>query len=117
MPHKKTRDMLPLTTRAIGYLGDARRENELPGFYKYTDQYSNRLLQRLGLTLGLPTHLPYYVDHETFATNVGRAGDKAEVLQKLPDHEDSKTTRKYVHVDGDMKRAAIAARKAPRFTT
>jgi site-specific recombinase XerD len=56
------------------------------------------------------------VGRETFATNVVRVGGKAEVLQKLTDHEDSKTTRKYVHVDGDMRRAAIAARKAAQFT-
>jgi site-specific recombinase XerD len=57
------------------------------------------------------------VGRETFATNVVRVGGKDEVLQKLLDHEYSKTTRKYVHVDGDMKRAAIAARKAAQFTT
>jgi integrase len=107
---KKMRDMmLPLTTRAIGFLEDARQENELPGFYDYTDQYSNRLLQRLGRSLGLTTHLHHHVGRETFANNFVRAGGKAEVLQKLMDHEDIKTTMKYVHVDDDMKRAAMEA--------
>jgi site-specific recombinase XerD len=110
---KKMRDMmLPLTTRAINYLEDARRENELAGFYDYTDQYSNRLLQRIGRVLGLTTHLHHHVGRETFATNFVRAGGKVEVLQKLMDHEDIKTTMKYVHVDDDMKRAAIAMMEA-----
>jgi len=30
-----------------------------------------------------------------------------EVLQKVTDHEKIATTRKYVHVDNDMKREAI----------
>ncbi|WP_198990172.1 hypothetical protein [Hymenobacter sp. BT559] len=116
MPHKKTHDILPLTTRAIGYLGNAWQENELPGFYDYTDHYSNCLLQRLGWALGLtmgpaPPRGPRGLRHQHRA---GRG--KAEVLQKLLDHKDSKTTRKYVHVDGDTKRAAIAARKAAQFT-
>jgi site-specific recombinase XerD len=110
---KKMRDMmLPLTTRAINYLEDARQENELPGFYDYTDQYSNRLLQRIGRVLGLTTHLHHHIGRETFATNFVRAGGKVEVLQKLMDHEDIKTTMKYVHVDDDMKRAAIAMMEA-----
>ena len=104
--------MLPLTTRAINYLEDARRENELPGFYDYTDQYSNRLLQRIGRVLRVTTHLHHHVGRETFATNFIRAGGKIEVLQKLMDHEDIKTTMKYVHVDDDMKRAAIAMMEA-----
>jgi len=107
---KKMRDMmLPLTTRALGYLEDAQRENERPGFYDYADQYSNRLLQRIGKQLGLATHLHHHIGRETFATNFIRLGGKVEVLQKLMDHEDIKTTMKYVHVDNDMKRAAIAA--------
>jgi hypothetical protein len=32
------------------------------------------------------------------------------------DHEDIKTTIKYVHVDDDMKRAAIEAMEAAQFT-
>jgi hypothetical protein len=75
---KKMRDMmLPLTTRAIGYLKDARQENELPGFYDYTDLYSNRLLQRIGRALGLTTHLPHHVGRETFATNFVRTGARS----------------------------------------
>ncbi|MGI4870462.1 MAG: tyrosine-type recombinase/integrase [Janthinobacterium lividum] len=105
---KKLRDMmLPLTSRALGYLEDARRENELPGFYDYADQYSNRVLQRLAQQLGVSTHLHHHVGRETFATNFIRLGGKVEVLQKLLDHENIQTTMKYVHVDDDMKRAAI----------
>ena len=51
--------------------------------YDYTDQYSNRLLQRIGCVLGLTTHLHHHVGRETFATNFIRAGGKVEVLQKL----------------------------------
>jgi integrase len=106
----KLRDMLlPLTTRAIGYLEDARRENDTPGFHDYADQYSNRVLQRIAAHLDLVTHVHHHVGRETFATNFVRAGGAVEVLQKLMDHESINTTMKYVHVDNEMKRAAIQA--------
>jgi site-specific recombinase XerD len=109
----KMRDMmLPLTTKALNYLEEARLENERPGFYDYADQYSNRLLQRIALGLGVKTHIHHHIGRETFATNFIRIGGKVEVLQRLMDHEDIKTTMKYVHVDDDMKRAAIALMEA-----
>jgi site-specific recombinase XerD len=110
---KKMRDMmLPLTSKANRFLEDARLENERAGFYDYADQYSNRLLQRIAKGLGIKTHIHHHIGRETFATNFIRLGGKVEVLQKLMDHEDIKTTMKYVHVDDDMKRAAIAMMEA-----
>jgi site-specific recombinase XerD len=69
-------------------------------------------LQRIAKRLGIKTHIHHYIECETFATNFIRLGGKVEVLQKLMDHEDISTTMRYVHVDDDMKQAAIAMMEA-----
>jgi integrase len=104
-----TETMLPLTHRALGYLQDAQEEEELPGFYNYADQYSNRMLTAIGQQLGIESRVHHHVGRETFATEFIRRGGKVEVLQKLMGHSKISTTMKYVHVDDDMKRNAIAA--------
>jgi len=100
--------MLPLTKRALRYLQDAQEEEELPGFYNYTDQYSNRVLTAIGQMLGIESRIHWHVGRETFGTEFARRGGNIVVLQKLMDHAKISTTMKYVHVDADMKRAAIA---------
>lgn len=100
--------MLPLTKRALRYLQDAQEEEELPGFYNYTDQYSNRVLTAIGQMLGIESRIHWHVGRETFGTEFTRRGGNITVLQKLMDHAKISTTMKYVHVDADMKRAAIA---------
>ncbi|OGX91904.1 hypothetical protein BEN49_17985 [Hymenobacter coccineus] len=87
---------------------DAQEEEELPGFRNYTDQYSNRVLTAIGQQLGILSRLHWHVGRETFATEFIRRGGQAAVLQKLMDHAKISTTMKYVHVDDDMKRQAIA---------
>ncbi|MBO3272243.1 tyrosine-type recombinase/integrase [Hymenobacter defluvii] len=105
---KKLREMmLPLTKKALSYLEDAEQEEGMPGFYHYTDQYSNRALKIIAQHVGVETRLHHHVGRETFATEFIRRGGKVEVLQKLMDHEKIATTMKYVHVDNDMKRDAI----------
>ncbi|MFC7669260.1 site-specific integrase [Hymenobacter humi] len=99
--------MLPLTRKALRYLQDAQEEEEQTGFYNYTDQYSNRVLCAIGKTLDIESRLHHHAGRETFATEFMRRGGKLEVLQKLLDHAKITTTMKYVHVDNDMKRAAI----------
>ncbi|MBO2007877.1 site-specific integrase [Hymenobacter negativus] len=99
--------MLPLTYRALGYLKDAQEEEGLPGFYNYADPTSNRLLVAIGQRLGIESRMHHHVGRETFATEFIRRGGKVEVLQKLMGHSKITTTMKYVHVDADMKRAAI----------
>jgi site-specific recombinase XerD len=106
---KKLQDtMLPLTKRALRYLQQAQEEEELPGFYNYADQYSNRVLTAIGQQLGIESRIHWHVGRETFATEFSRRGGNVTVLQKLMDHAKISTTMKYVHVDADMKRAAIA---------
>lgn len=106
---KKLHDtLLPLTKKALTYLLDAQAEEDLPGFFDYTDQYSNRQLTALGKLLGIESRIHWHVGRETFATEFIRRGGQAEVLQKLMDHAKISTTMKYVHVDATMKRAAIA---------
>jgi site-specific recombinase XerD len=100
--------MLPLTKRALRYLQEAQEEEELPGFYNYTDQYSNRVLTAIGQLLGIESRIHWHVGRETFGTEFSRRGGNITVLQKLMDHAKISTTMKYVHVDADMKRAAIA---------
>ncbi|WP_161599411.1 tyrosine-type recombinase/integrase [Hymenobacter nivis] len=100
--------LLPLTNKALAYLRDAQEEEELPGFRNYADQYSNRVLTAIGLQLGIVSRLHWHVGRETFATEFIRRGGQVAVLQKLMDHAKISTTMKYVHVDDDMKRAAIA---------
>lgn len=105
---KKMQEMLlPLSRRALAYLEDSRRENDLEGFHDYADQYSNRVLKDIAERLGLATRLHHHIGRETFATEFIRRGGKVEVLQKLMDHSKISTTMRYVHVDDDMKRAAI----------
>jgi site-specific recombinase XerD len=100
--------MLPLTRKAMAYLQDAQEEEELPGFYNYADQYSNRVLTAIGQLLGIESRIHWHVGRETFGTEFVRRGGNITVLQKLMDHAKISTTMKYVHVDADMKRAAIA---------
>ena len=100
--------MLPLTRKAIAYLQNAQEEEDLPGFYNYTDQYSNRVLTAIGQMLGIESRIHWHVGRETFGTEFVRRGGNVSVLQKLMDHAKISTTMKYVHVDADMKRAAIA---------
>jgi integrase len=110
---KKMKEMmLPLTKRAMSYLEDARTEENLPGFHDYTDQYENRALTAIGQLVGIETKIHHHVGRETFATNFIRRGGKVEILQKLLDHTNIRDTMKYVHVDDDMKRAAILALEA-----
>jgi site-specific recombinase XerD len=59
--------------------------------------------------LDIESRLHHHVGRETFATEFIRRGGKVEGLQKLMNHAKITTTMKYVHVDDDMKRAAIAA--------
>jgi site-specific recombinase XerD len=99
--------MLPLTKRALSYLQQAQEEEELPGFYHYADQYSNRVLTAIGQQLGIEARIHWHVGRETFGTEFTRRGGNITVLQKLMDHAKISTTIKYVHVDADMKRAAI----------
>jgi len=101
--------MLPLTRQALGYLRDAEEEEGRPGFRDYTDQYENRALTAIGAQLGIETHLHHHVGRETFATSFIRLGGKVEILQKLLNHSKIATTMKYVHIDDEMKLAAIAA--------
>lgn len=100
--------MLPLTKKALSYLQEAQEEEELPGFYNYSDQYSNRALTAIGEMLGIETRIHWHVGRETFGTEFTRRGGNIVVLQKLMDHAKISTTMKYVHIDADMKRAAIA---------
>jgi site-specific recombinase XerD len=105
---KKQKEMLlPLTNRALQYLKDAQLEEGIQGFYNYTDQYENRVLTAIGQQLGIATRLHHHVGRETFATDFIRRGGPVEVLQKLLDHTNIRDTMKYVHVNADMKRAAI----------
>jgi len=107
---KKLKEMmLPLTNRALQYLQQAHVEEGIGGFFNYSDQYENRVLTAIGQQLGIETRLHHHVGRETFATDFIRRGGKVEVLQKLMDHENIRTTMKYVHVDEEMKRAAIEA--------
>ena len=99
--------MLPLTRKALRYLEQAQEEEELPGFYNYADQYTNRMLTAIGQQLGIESRIHNHVGRETFATEFIRRGGQVEVLQKLMGHTKITTTMKYVHVDNDMKRAAI----------
>lgn len=99
--------MLPLTRKALRYLGQAQDEEGLPGFYNYADKYTNRELTAVGQQLGIESRIHNHVGRETFATEFIRRGGKVEVLQKLIGHTIIMTTMKYVHVDNDMKRDAI----------
>jgi site-specific recombinase XerD len=99
--------MLPLTRKALRYLEQAQEEEELPGFYNYADQYTNRTLTAIGQQLGIASRIHNHVGRETFATEFIRRGGQVEVLQKLMGHTKITTTMKYVHVDNDMKRDAI----------
>ncbi|MGI4833263.1 MAG: tyrosine-type recombinase/integrase [Janthinobacterium lividum] len=125
-PHKTYRydekDMLlPITRRALSYLQDSRAENECAGFYLYTDQYTNRELQKIAKSLGIETKVHHHIGRETFATNFIRRGGKVEVLQKLMGHKKLSMTMKYVHVDEAMKQAEIDrldqldAKKSPDY--
>jgi site-specific recombinase XerD len=100
--------MLPLTKRALSYLQQAQEEEELPRFYHYADQYSNRVLTAMGQMLGIEWRIHWHVGRETFGTEFVRRGGNITVLQKLMDHAKISITMKYVHVDADMKQAAIA---------
>jgi integrase len=107
--------MLPLTRQALRYLADAQEEEGLGGFYDYTDQYENRILTAIGRQLGLSARMHHHAGRETFATEFIRADGKVEVLQKLMNHSKIATTMKYVHVDDEMKRAAINALDQAEF--
>ncbi|GAB3232956.1 site-specific integrase [Hymenobacter seoulensis] len=99
--------ILPITKRALKYLNDSRTENGTDGFFLYTDQYTNRALQKIADWLGIKTKLHHHIGRETFATNFIRKGGKVEVLQKLMGHKKLSMTMKYVHVDEAMKQAEI----------
>ncbi|WP_022821932.1 tyrosine-type recombinase/integrase [Hymenobacter norwichensis] len=99
--------LLPITKKALGYLQDSRTENGTDGFYLYTDQYTNRALQKIAYWLGIKTKIHHHIGRETFATNFIRKGGKVEVLQKLMAHKKLIMTMKYVHVDEAMKQAEI----------
>jgi integrase len=99
--------ILPITKKALNYLRESEEENDIHGFYLYTDQYTNRQLQRIGKSLGIETKLHHHIGRETFATNFSRRGGKVEVLQKLLGHKKLSMTMKYVHVDEAMKQAEI----------
>ncbi|WP_022821702.1 tyrosine-type recombinase/integrase [Hymenobacter norwichensis] len=99
--------LLPITKKALGYLQDSRTENGTDGFYLYTDQYTNRALQKIAHWLGIKTKVHHHIGRETFATNFIRRGGKVEVLQKLMGHKKLSMTMKYVHVDEAMKQAEI----------
>ncbi|WP_055562985.1 tyrosine-type recombinase/integrase [Hymenobacter sp. AT01-02] len=99
--------MLPITKKALRYLEDSRAENETDGFFLYTDQYTNRALQKIADWLGIKTKLHHHIGRETFATEFIRRGGKVEVLQKLMGHKKLSMTMKYVHVDEAMKQAEI----------
>ncbi|OUJ69125.1 tyrosine-type recombinase/integrase [Hymenobacter crusticola] len=111
-PHKTYRYdekdlLLPLTRKAMRYLEDSQRENDIEGFFLYTDQYTNRQLQAIGGLLGIETKIHHHIGRETFATNFIRRGGKVEVLQKLLGHKKLSMTMKYVHVDEQMKQDEI----------
>ena len=78
------------------------------GFYNYTDQYSNWVLTAIGQQLGIESRIHWHVGRKTFGTEFTRRCGNITVLPKLMDHAKISTTMKYVHVDADMKRAAIA---------
>ncbi|UOG77691.1 site-specific integrase (plasmid) [Hymenobacter tibetensis] len=99
--------LLPITKKALSYLQASREENGTEGFFLYTDQYTNRALQKIALWLGIKTKIHHHIGRETFATNFIRRGGKVEVLQKLMGHKKLSMTMKYVHVDEAMKQAEI----------
>nr|WP_262904992.1 site-specific integrase [Hymenobacter pini] len=99
--------LLPITKKALRYLEESRAENGTDGFFLYTDQYTNRTLQRIGGVLGIKTRLHHHIGRETFATHFMRKGGRLEVLQKLMGHKKLSMTMKYVHVDEAMKQAEI----------
>jgi site-specific recombinase XerD len=111
-PHKTYRYdeqdlVLPITKKALSYLVESQQENECAGFHLYSDQYTNRQLQRIGQALGIETKMHHHIGRETFATNFMRQGGKLEVLQKLMGHKKLSMTMKYVHVDEAAKQAEI----------
>jgi len=100
---------LPLTDKALCYLADSKKENLLFGFVNsYTDQFGNRILQRIAAKLEITTEIHWHVGRETYGTEFIRKGGKVEVLQKLMDHEKIETTMKYVHIFEEMKVKAIS---------
>lgn len=70
--------------------------------------HSNRVLTASSQTLGIESRIRWHIGRETFSTEFVRGGGNITVLQKLMDYAKISTTMKYVHVDADMKRAAIA---------
>jgi site-specific recombinase XerD len=100
--------MMPFTKHALSYLQQVQEEEELPGFYHYADQYFNRVLTAIAQQLGIEWRIRWHVGRETLGTEFTRGGGNITVLQKLMDHAKISTTMKYVHIDADMKRAAIA---------
>ena len=115
LPMEKNSDLnkhleIPLTSFAQELVKDAQKEVDkgVKLFAEFEEQYTNRLLKKIGAALGIKTNLHHHAARHTFITRYLAEGGRLEVAQDLAGHSDIKTTMKYVHVDLSQKKDDIS---------
>ncbi|MDR1345296.1 MAG: tyrosine-type recombinase/integrase, partial [Bacteroidales bacterium] len=75
----------------------------LPIFKVYCNKTTNRILQDIGRSCGIGTHLTCHVARHTFATLSLQLGIPIEVVSRLLGHTSLKTTLIYAKVVDEVK--------------
>jgi integrase len=75
----------------------------LPVFKVYCNKTTNRILQDIGRSCGIGTHLTCHVARHTFATLSLQLGIPIEVVSRLLGHTSLKTTLIYAKVVDEVK--------------
>lgn len=74
------------------------RSNELLFITKLTNEYINRELKKIMISIGITKKITFHCSRHTFATSFLRAGGQVEDLQKLLGHSSIVQSMVYVHI-------------------
>lgn len=95
---------IPLSKFALSLWEEAERE--CPGksklFDEVCEQYSNRILRRIGQSLEIKTRLHHHVGRHSWTTNFLNNGGSLRVAQRILNHYSITTTMKYDHLEFDQ---------------
>jgi integrase/recombinase XerD len=112
IPHKTRRKnkrlSVPLSRMALDLFNEALADKG-PGllFDDYEEQYSNRVLKKIGVRLGIKENLHHHIGRHTFITLYLKNGGKIDIAKELAGHSEIKTTMGYNHVSEETKKSEI----------
>lgn len=98
---KPKRMEIPMSTLAMQVWDEAMAKAPSHGrpFDNISEQYSNRILRKIGEKLGITTRLHHHVGRHSWTTNFLNNGGSIRTAQKILNHYSIKTTMIYDHMD------------------